>query len=176
MYYDDDEYYDYNFNDTDATEEREKSSQSASESNAIPVDDATEEEETEDLVPENIERDATQEGKILGGASVKSLDTEMSSREELVLTSDEEETVRKEEEKEEKEEEAVRDASSDLDGEQLMKMEESKNDTATDEKVETDEDKEREKGHTEALSSTAPPSLVAFSFLTILASNLALRT
>ena len=172
MYYDDDEYYDYNFNDTDATEEREKSSQSASESNAIPVDDATTEEETEDLVPENIERDATQEGKILGGASVKSLDTEMSSREELVLTSDEEETVRKEEE----EEEAVRDASSDLDGEQLMKMEESKNDTATDEKVETDEDKEREKGHTEALSSTAPPSLVAFSFLTILASNLALST
>ena len=172
MYYDDDEYYDYNFNDTDATEEREKSSQSASESNAIPVDDATTEEETEDLVPENIERDATQEGKILGGASVKSLDTEMSSREELVLTSDEEETVRKEEEKEE----AVRDASSDLDGEQLMKMEESKNDTATDEKVETDEDKEREKGHTEALSSTAPPSLVAFSFLTILASNLALST
>ena len=170
MYYDDDEYYDYNFNDTDATEEREKSSQSASESNAIPVDDATTEEETEDLVPENIERDATQEGKILGGASVKSLDTEMSSREELVLTSDEEETVRKEEE------EAVRDASSDLDGEQLMKMEESKNDTATDEKVETDEDKEREKGHTEALSSTAPPSLVAFSFLTILASNLALST
>ena len=167
MYYDDDEYYDYNFNDTDATEEREKSSQSASESNAIPVDDATTEEETEDLVPENIERDATQEGKILGGASVKSLDTEMSSREELVLTSDEEETVRKEEEKE-----AVRD----LDGEQLMKMEESKNDTATDEKVETDEDKEREKGHTEALSSTAPPSLVAFSFLTILASNLALST
>ena len=172
MYYDDDEYYDYNFNDTDATEEREKSSQSASESNAIPVDDATTEEETEDLVPENIERDATQEGKILGGASVKSLDTEMSSREELVLTSDEEETVRKEEEKEE----AVRDASSDLDEEQLMKMEESKNDTATDEKVETDEDKEREKGHTEALSSTAPPSLVAFSFLTILASNLALST
>merc|ERR1719361_1738003 len=112
VYYDDDEYYDYNFNDTDATEEREKSSQSASESNAIPVDDATTEEETEDLVPENIERDATQEGKILGGASVKSLDTEMSSREELVLTSNEEETVRKEEEKEE----AVRDASSDLDG------------------------------------------------------------
>ena len=172
MYYDDDEYYDYNFNDTDATEEREKSSQSASESNAIPVDDATTEEETEDLVPENIERDATQEGKILGGASVKSLDTEMSSREELVLTSDEEETVREEEKKEE----AVRDASSDLDGEQLMKMEESKNDTATDEKVETDEDKEREKGHTEALSSTAPPSLVAFSFLTILTSSLALRT
>ena len=165
MYYDDDEYYDYNFNDTDATEEREKSSQSASESNAIPVDDATTEEETEDLVPENIERDATQEGKILGGASVKSLDTEMSSREELVLTSDEEE---------EKEEEAVRDASSDLDGEQLMKMEESKNDTATDEKIEKDENKE--KGHTEALSSTAPPSLVAFSFLTILASILALST
>ena len=164
MYYDDDEYYDYNFNDTDATEEREKSSQSASESNAIPVDDATTEEETEDLVPENIERDATQEGKILGGASVKSLDTEMSSREELVLTSDEEE----------EKEEAVRDASSDLDGEQLMKMEESKNDTATDEKIEKDENKE--KGHTEALSSTAPPSLVAFSFLTILASNLALRT
>ena len=170
MYYDDDEYYDYNFNDTDATEEREKSSQSASESNAIPVDDATTEEETEDLVPENIERDATQSGKILGGASVKSLDTEMSSREELVLTSDEEETVRKEEEKEE----AVRDASSDLDGEQLMKMEESKNDTATDEKIEKDENKE--KGHTEALSSTAPPSLVAFSFLTILASNVALST
>ena len=78
--YDEDDLPDYNFfNATDATEERETSSQPAVlvESNEIPEDAAAAEEEEEDatreLVPENIEIEATRGGKILGGASVKSL-------------------------------------------------------------------------------------------------------
>ena len=175
--YDEDDLPDYNFfNATDATEERETSSQPPVlvESNEIPEDAAEEEEEdaTRNLVPENIEIEATRGGKILGGASVKSLGEGTMSREELVLTS----------------EEAIRDNSSLLD-EQLMKMEES---TAADEKAEKDkkveisETKEPEAPEDpEALSSRAPASLVAFSlmsitFLTILTSNsisrLAIRT
>ena len=177
--YDEDDLPDYNFfNATDATEEREKPSQPAVlvESNEIPEDAAAAEEEeedaTRDLVPENIEIEAARGGKILGGASVKSLGEGTMSREELVLTS----------------EEAIRDNSSLLD-EQLMKMEES---TATDEKAEKDkkveisETKEPEAPEEpEALSSTAPASFLAFSlmsitFLTILTSNsisrLAIRT
>jgi len=162
--YDEDDLPDYIFNDTDATEEREKSSQSAIsvESNEIPEDAAAgaaeeEEDATRDLVPENIEIEATREGKILGGASVKSLGEETMPREEVVLTS----------------EEAIRDDSSLLD-EELMKMEES---TAADERVEISETKEPEAPEDpEALSSTAPASFVTFSFmslafLTILTSN-----
>merc|ERR1712192_183652 len=112
---------------------------------------------TRDVVPENIEVDATREGKILGGASVKSLDAASMSREEVVLTS----------------EEAIRD-------EELVKVEESRDDTAADEKAE--KAKKPERGRSEALSSKAPPSsAVAFSlmsvittFLTILTSNFAL--
>ena len=108
-------------------------------------------------MPENIEVEATREGKILGGASVKSLDGGSMSLEEVVLTS----------------EEAIRDGSSLLD-EELMKMEES---TAADERVEISETKEPEAPEDpEALSSTAPASFVTFSFmslafLTILTSN-----
>ena len=177
--YDEDDLPDYIFNDTDATEEREKSSQSAIsvEGNEIPEDAAAgaaeeEEDATRDLVPENIEIEATREGKILGGASVKSLGEETMPREEVVLTS----------------EEALRDDSSLLD-EELMKMEES---TAADEKAEKDKKveisstkKPEAPEDPEALSSTAPPSFVASSlmsitFLTILTSNsisrLAIRT
>ena len=175
--YDEDDLPDYNFfNATDATEERETSSQPPVlvESNEIPEDAAEEEEEdaTRNLVPENIEIEATRGGKILGGASVKSLGEGTMSREELVLTS----------------EEAIRDNSSLLD-EQLMKMEES---TAADEKAEKDKKveisstkKPEAPEDPEALSSTAPPSFVASSlmsitFLTILTSNsisrLAIRT
>jgi len=177
--YDEDDLPDYIFNDTDATEEREKSSQPAIlvESNEIPGDGAAaaeseEEDATRDVEPGNIEVEATREGKILGGARVKSLEAAAVSREEVVLTS----------------EEAIRDPSS-VQDEELMKMEESRDDTAADEKAEKGEKvetKEPERGRSEALSSTAPPSLVAFSlmsmitFLTILASNsissLAVRT
>ena len=92
--YDEDDLPDYIFNDTDATEEREKSSQPAVlvESNEIPEDTAAEEEEedaTRDIELENIEIDATREGKILGGSSVKSLDEGTMSREEVVLNSEE---------------------------------------------------------------------------------------
>ena len=153
---------DYVFNDTDATEEREKSSQPAisvesNEDNAAAAEE--EEDATRDVALENIEIEATQEGKILGGASVKSLDGGSMSREEVVLTS----------------EEAIRDASLD---EELMKMEESRDDATADEKAEKDEKVEiSEAKEPEALSSTAPPSLVTFSlmsmitFLTILTSN-----
>ena len=138
------------------------------ESNEIPGDGAAaaeseEEDATRDVEPENIEVEATREGKILGGARVKSLEAAAVSREEVVLTS----------------EEAIRDPSS-VQDEELAKMEESRDDTAADEKAEKDEKvetKEPERGRSEALSSTAPPSLVAFTlmsmitFLTILASN-----
>jgi len=171
--YDEDDLPDYIFNDTDATE---KSSQPAVlvESNEIPEDAAAgaaeeeEEDATRDLVPENIEIEATREGKILGGSSVKSLGEGTVSREEVVLTS----------------EEAIRDTSSPLD-EELMKMESTATDEKAENKVEISETKEPERGRSEALSSAAPPSFVAFSlmsitFLTILTSNsisrLAIRT
>ena len=172
--YDEDDLPDYNFNETDATEEKSSQPAILVESNEIPEDGAAgaaeeEEDATRDLVPENIEVEATGEGKILGGASVKSLDEGTMSREEVVLTS----------------EEAIRDTSSLRDGE-LMKTEES---TASDEKAEKDkkveisETKEPEATEKpeapedpEALSSTAPASFLAFSlmsitFLTILTSN-----
>merc|ERR1719234_2104744 len=144
--YDEDDLPDYIFNDTDAT-------QSKVESNEISEEGAEEEDATRDVVPENIEVEATRKGKILGGASVKSLDASGMTREEVVLTS----------------EEAIKD-------EELVKVEESKDDTDADKKVEKDEKVER--GRSEALSSKAPPSsAVAFSFmsmitfLTILTSN-----
>ena len=147
--YDEDDLPDYIFNDTDATQSKVESNE-ISEESAV----AEEEDATRDVVPENIEVEATREGKILGGSSVKSLDAGSMSREEVVLTS----------------EEAIRDASSD---------EESRDDTAADEKVEKDEKPER--GRSEALSSRAAPSSVAafslmsmITFLTILTSNFAL--
>ena len=161
--YDEDDLPDYIFNDTDATEEREKSSQPAIlvESNEIPEDTAAEEEEedaTRDIELENIELDATREGKILGGSSVKSLDEGTMSREEKTMSR--EEVVLNSEE-------AIKDASA-LPDEEAMKMGES---TSADEKAEKAKEPE-------ALSSTAPPSFVAFSslmsviaFLTILTSN-----
>jgi len=159
--YDEDDLPDYIFNDTDATEEREKSSQPAIlvESNEIPEDGAAaaeseEEDATRDVEPGNIEVEATREGKILGGARVKSLEAAAVSREEVVLTS----------------EEAIRDPSS-VQDEELMKMEESRDDTAADEKAEKGEKvetKEPERGRSEALSSTAPPSLVAFSLMSMI--------
>ena len=127
--YDEDDLPDYIFNDTDATEEREKPSQPAIlvESNEIPENGAeaaeSEEDATRDVEPENIERvEATREGKILGGARVKSLEASAVSREEVVLTS----------------EEAIGDASS-VQEEGLVKTEESRDDTAADEKAKRDE-------------------------------------
>merc|ERR1712192_175325 len=103
---------------------------------------------TRDVVPENIEVDATREGKILGGASVKSLDAGSMSREEVVLTS----------------EEAIRDASSSVLDDEVMKVEEFR-----DEKAEKDEAKKPERGRSEALSSTASPSsAVAFSLVSMI--------
>jgi len=142
--YDEDDLPDYIFNDTDATQSKVESNE-ISEESAV----AGEEDATRDVVPENIEVDATREGKILGGASVKSLDAAAMSREEVVLTS----------------EEAIRDDSSD---EEMMKVE----DTAADEKAKQAEKvdaKKPERGRSEALSSKATPSsVVAFSLMSMI--------
>merc|ERR1712181_162975 len=119
--YDEDDLPDYVFNETDTNEKPAV----LVESNKIPEEGVEEEDATRDVVPENIEVEATREGKILGGASVKSLDAASMSREEVVLTS----------------EEAIRDASSSVLDDEVMKVEEFR-----DEKAEKDEAKKPERG------------------------------
>merc|ERR1719192_2715512 len=74
--YDEDYLPDYVFNDTDATEESDKSSKAATvvDSNEIPEVAAADLDE-DATMGENTKMEATREGKILGGAHVKSLET-----------------------------------------------------------------------------------------------------
>ena len=139
------------FNDTDATEESDKSSKAATvvDSNEIPevaAADLDEDMEEDATVGKNAGMEATREGKIFGGAHVKSLETAGVSLEQVVLTS----------------EETMNDSSSDSD-DKMLEMEESKEDTQATEKARTDENDERERS--EARTSTASSVLASFSLI-----------
>merc|ERR1711962_1763976 len=95
---------------------------------------------------ENTKMEATREGKILGGAHVKSLETAGDSLEGVVLTS----------------EETIKDSSSDSE-DKMLEMEESKEDTPAAEKAEKGENNERERS--EARTSTATSVLASFSLI-----------
>ena len=146
--YDEDYLPDYVFNDTDATKESDKSSKASTvvDSNEIPeivAADLDEDLEEDATMGENTGMEATQEGKILGGAHVKSLETAGVSLEQMVLTS----------------EETIKDSSSDSD-DKMLEIEESKEDTPATEK---DENNERERS--EARTSTASSVLASFSLI-----------
>ena len=139
------------FNDTDATKESDKSSKAATvvDSNEIPEivgGDLDEDLEEDATMGENTGMEATREGKILGGAHVKSLETAGVSLEQVVLTS----------------EETIKDSSSDSD-DKMLEMVESKEDSSTTEKARTDENNERERS--EARTSTASSVLASFSLI-----------
>merc|ERR1712156_102355 len=95
---------------------------------------------------ENTKMEANREGKILGGAHVKSLETEGVSLEQTVLTS----------------EETIKGSSSDSE-DKMLEMEESKEDTPSTEKAETGENNERERS--EARTSSATSILASFSLI-----------
>ena len=139
------------FNDTDATKESDKSSKAATvvDSNEIPevvAADLDEEVEEDATMGENTKMEATRDGKILGGAHVKSLETAGDSLEQMVLTS----------------EETIKDSSSDSD-DKMLEMEESEEDTPAAEKARKDENNERERS--EARTSTASSVLASFSLI-----------
>ena len=139
------------FNDTDATEESDKSSKAATvvDSNEIPevvAADLDEDAEEDATMGENTKMEATREGKILGGAHVKSLETAGDSLEQVVLTS----------------EETIKDSASDSD-DKMLEMEESKEDTPATEKAGKGENNERERS--EARTSTATSVLASFSLI-----------
>ena len=149
--YDEDYLPDYVFNDTDATKESDKSSKASTvvDSNEIPEivgADLNEDLDEDATMGENIGMEATQEGKILGGAHVKSLETAGVSLEQMVLTS----------------EETIKDSSSDSD-DKMLEMVESKEDSSATEKARTDENNERERS--EARTSTASSVLASFSLI-----------
>merc|ERR1711962_1003558 len=150
--YDEDYLPDYVFNDTDATKESDKSSKAATvvDSNEIPevaaAADLNEEAEEDATMGENTKMEATREGKILGGAHVKSLETTGDSLEQMVLTS----------------EETIKGSASDSD-DKMLEMEESKEDTPATEKARKGENNERERS--EARTSTATSVLASFSLI-----------
>ena len=149
--YDEDYLPDYVFNDTDATDESDKSSKAATVvgSNEIPEvvgADLDEDLEEDATMGENTRMEATREGKILGGAHVKSLETAGVSLEQMVLTS----------------EETMKDSSSDSD-DKMLEMVESKEDTPATEKARKGESNEKERS--EARTSTASSVLASFSLI-----------
>ena len=151
--YDEDYLPDYVFNDTDATEESDKSSKASTvvDSNEIPEvvgADLDEDLEEDATMGENTGMEATREGKILGGAHVKSLETAGVSLEQMVLTS----------------EETMKDSSSDSESDDnMLEMVESKEDTPATEKARKGESNERERS--EARTSTASSVLASFSLI-----------